>query len=267
MAMSNIGRSSDADVRSRRELVLQRVLELGQIEIRALADELDVSLMTMHRDLDALTTDGLILKERGRAIAPPALLVQTSARFRLRTSQAVKQSLAEAAMSYVRDATTVFVDDSTSCIPVLERLTGREPRAVVTNYLRAARTAAGVPGVTAHLLDGRYDPELDAVFGASTVEAVRRWHADVAVLGAPAVKSGRIYHPLADSLALKKSMMDNADRRVLLVDHTKFGHTAANVLGSAADIDLIVTDSGTPASEVDALRHAGAEVIVVDATN
>jgi DeoR/GlpR family transcriptional regulator of sugar metabolism len=115
-------------------------------------------------------------------------------------------------------------------------------------------------------LPGEYRPDLDAVFGLSTVEAVGFWRADVAALSVPAVAGGRMFHPLAESVALKRAMTQAATRRLLLVDHTKFGHTAAHVFGSVRDSDVVIVDSAAPDEEVAALRDIGAEVRVVPGT-
>ncbi|MGA8115298.1 MAG: DeoR/GlpR family DNA-binding transcription regulator [Actinocatenispora sp.] len=261
--MSGSGRRSDASVQARRETILDRVLSTGRAEIRELADQFEVSVMTMHRDLDALVADGLVAKQRGWAEAPPAVLVQTSARFRLRTGQDMKRALADAAARHLTDAGTVLLDDSTSCLGLIDGLGGTRPVTVVTNYLRAARDAGARPGVRVHLLPGEYRPDLDAVFGLGTVDGFRSWRADVAAFSVPAVTGGQMFHPLPDSLALKEAMTGAAARRVLLIDHTKFGHTAAHVFAPLTESDVVIVDDATPAAEIRALRGFTRHVEVV----
>jgi hypothetical protein len=86
-------RLSQAAVEERRQGVLRQVVEHGETRIDDLATRFDVSLMTMHRDLDDLAHRHLLRKERGRAIAFPALTMETVTRFRENAAIAAKTAL------------------------------------------------------------------------------------------------------------------------------------------------------------------------------
>lgn len=259
------GRSSDALVADRRERMLQVVLEGHEVPIAELASTFDVSVMTVHRDLDSLVDAGLLRKSRGRAVAPSGEELQTSARFRLRAAHQVKEAIAGKAARVVEGARTVLVDDSTSVLPVLRILASSlgSELTVVTNYLQAVREVMDA-GVQVHLLGGDLVPELDATFGPSTVEAVRGWHADAAIMGNPAVKGGELFHPLQGSVALKRAMLAQADQRVLVIDHTKLGHTAPQRWATGADFTDVVLDAGADARELESLRALTCTVHVAD---
>ncbi|WP_461021518.1 DeoR/GlpR family DNA-binding transcription regulator [Thalassiella azotivora] len=260
-------RSSDASVQARREAVLEHVLEAGECTIADLARRFAVSGMTMHRDLDALAAAGYLRKQRGRAVAPSELTVETSALFRLRTATAVKEAVAARAVDLVDDVRTVFVDDSTSVLPLLRLLTRRAhgPLTVLTNYLQVVREVDGAPRVQVHLLGGDYDPHLDATFGPAALEAVRRQRVDVALLSSPAVRQGTCYHALEPSAELKLAALDVADRSVLLLDHTKLGRGASHEVCSVDRFSHVVVDDAADPTEVAAARATGADVRVVHA--
>lgn len=262
-------RSSDASVQARRQSVLEHVLELRSVSIEELSTRFSVSEMTVHRDLTDLAAAGLLRKERGRAVAPSRLTVQTSALFRLRAGRHTKAVLARAALDRLGEVGTLLVDDSTSVLPLLPLL-GRLPTrpatgpvTVVTNYLEAVRRASRFPSLRPHLLGGDYVPDLDATFGPTTLEALGRCRVDVAVVGVPAVEDGRCYHALADSAALKTCALEVADRSILVVDHTKLGHTGPYLMFDVGRFDTVVTDDAADPTEVAAMRARGADVIVV----
>ena len=262
--MSNGGRSSDASVKARRQQLLELVLQRGDASIRELADELGVSVMTAHRDADALAGEQLLHKDRGRVSAPSTLLVQTSAAFRLRAAQAIKEAVAAAAISVLAGASTILLDDSTSGLPLLPLLAEAPQHVtVVTNYLRAAQAVGGAGSIDVHLLGGRYVPELDAVFGAATVEAISRWRADVSVFSNPALSHGRLFHMLQDSAQVKKAMLAAASTKVLLLDSSKLGRTAPHVVCDYRDIDVVIVDDRAAPQEVELLQAQGVQVILV----
>ena len=258
-------RSSDASVQHRRDAILELVLDAGRVPIPELAGRCGVSAMTIHRDLDFLAGSGLVEKERGRAVAPSSLRVQTSAQFRMRAGVRLKEAVGQGALPLLDGACTVFFDDSTTGLPLLRRLgeTATTPVTVVTNYLEAVREGAGHPMLRLHLLGGDYVSDLGATFGSACVEAIDRWHFDVAVFSAPAESGARCYHPLPGSVAIKQAALRRADDSVLLLDHTKLGHTGPHHICDVVDTGTVVLDEGADPAEVALMRAQRATVRLV----
>ncbi|MGC2172506.1 MAG: hypothetical protein WA623_14070 [Candidatus Sulfotelmatobacter sp.] len=61
---------------------------------------------------------------------------------------------------------------------------------------------------------------------------------------------------------MKKMITGAAKTRIALADHTKFGTQSFAYVGPVADIDVLVTDSGTDPKYLQGLREAGVEVVV-----
>jgi DeoR/GlpR family transcriptional regulator of sugar metabolism len=59
-------------------------------------------------------------------------------------------------------------------------------------------------------------------------------------------------------------MLASARRRLLLLDHTKFGRSCAFAYGDVSSYDLVITDSETPDTEIKAMRDLGVPVVVAD---
>jgi DeoR/GlpR family transcriptional regulator of sugar metabolism len=257
-------RASSASIEARRERVLDLVLDRQHVPIPTLAGIFGVSSMTMRRDLCVLESQGFLLRRSGQAVAPPQLQVQTSAGFRRRAAVSTKEAVARTALPLFSGVQSMLVDDSTSVLPLLASLAveAHEPLTVVTNYLDVVGLAAGTDTMQVHLLGGDYVPGLDATFGSACVEAVARWHVDVFAFSVPAVDDGRCYHPLPSSVAVKTAMMRAADRRVLLLDHTKMPRTAPHLLCDLSAVDDVVIDSAVDERQLDMLRATGVTVLV-----
>ncbi len=58
-----------------------------------------------------------------------------------------------------------------------------------------------------------------------------------------------------------RNMIAAATRLVVLADHTKFTRRSAVRIAPLSGIDTLVTDTGTPAGAVTALRNAGVTVV------
>ncbi|WP_309484305.1 DeoR/GlpR family DNA-binding transcription regulator [Streptomyces himalayensis] len=257
-------RSSQAAVEERRQAVMRHVVEHGETRIDDLADLFGVSLMTMHRDLDDLAQRSLLRKERGRAVAFPAVTMETATRFRESTAISAKAAVCHAAIGRIRPGSTVLMDDSTTLFPLAPALAQLDQITVITNSVGLAQRLGSAQGVDVTLLGGRYHGDFNSCTGPQVTRTLSRIRADLALMSATAVLSGQLFHPLSEYVEVKLAMLASADQALLLVDHSKFGKTATHAYGTVADYDAVITDTSTPDAEIAAIRGFGIPVEAVD---
>ncbi|MFF4694476.1 DeoR/GlpR family DNA-binding transcription regulator [Streptomyces chattanoogensis] len=256
-------RLSQAEVEQRRQAILRHVVACGEIRTDDLAAHFGVSLMTMHRDLDDLAARHLLRKERGRAVAFPALTMETATRFRESAGLAAKTALCTAVAHRITPGSTLFIDDSTTVYPLADLLSGIAQLTVVTNSIGLAQRLGAAPGVEITLLGGRYHSEFNSCTGPEVVAALSRLRADLALMSATAVLEGRLFHPLREYAEVKEAMLASANKAVLLADHSKFGKTATYAYGTAAVYASVITDTATAEGEITAIRAMNVPVETV----
>ncbi|MGW7366135.1 DeoR/GlpR family DNA-binding transcription regulator [Streptomyces sp. NPDC054841] len=256
-------RSSQAAVERRRQAILRYVADHGETRIDDLADRFDVSLMTMHRDLDDLADRHLLRKKRGRAAAFPTLTMETATRFREPLNVPAKRAICAAAASRIHPGATVVMDDSTTLYPLAAFMTEIEQITVMTNSVRLAQLFAEAEGVEVTLLGGRYRGEFNSCVGPEVTRALSRIHADLALMSTTAVLEGRLFHPMREFADIKETMVACSERALLLADHSKFGKTATCAFGDISSYQAVLTDDATPASELAAIRRLGVPVEVI----
>lgn len=247
----------------RRRRMREAVIARGFVRTAELAEEFGVSLMTTHRDLDALQAQGWLRKVRGGATGLPSAQFHGSVGERMATMAQTKRLLARAAATLLVPGQTVLLDDSTTCLLLAHEMTGHTPLTVITNSLPAITTLAKEPGISLITLGGAYFPAYDAFMGLHTADAVQAFRADVLFLSTTAVTNGRCYHTSPETVQVKRAMMQSAARRVLVLDHTKFTKDGLYALAPLTDFDLVIVDDGLPAAQLRALRAAGTDVRVV----
>lgn len=247
---------------ARRAAVRARVLADGFARIDVLADEFDVSVMTMHRDLDALAAEGWLTKIRGGATANPSALLEIGVRERAAAQHREKAAIAAAGAVLLGRGQTVFLDDSTTALALLPHLVAHAPITVASNFIPVLTGLAGAPGVELHVLGGQYNPLLEACFGLQTVDAISRLHADLFFMSTTGLSQGQCYHRSEPTIMIRHALLAAASRAILLVDHAKFGRPASQLLCPVDRFDTVITDDGIDAEDLADLRGMCADVRV-----
>jgi DeoR/GlpR family transcriptional regulator of sugar metabolism len=106
----------------RHRLITDAVMAAGSVAIEDLARMFDVSVMTIHRDLDRLETQNVLRKSRGVATALPSSTVESNDAYRRAQQREEKFDLAAAALEFIQPGQTVMLDDSTTVLPLLDML-------------------------------------------------------------------------------------------------------------------------------------------------
>jgi DeoR/GlpR family transcriptional regulator of sugar metabolism len=247
---------------SRRDAVRRRVLADGFARIDALARDYDVSVMTMHRDLDVLAAEGWLTKIRGAATANPSALLEAGVRERMAAQRTEKGAIAGVAAGMLGHGQTIFVDDSTTVLALAPHLIAHAPITVATNFIPVLTALADAPDVELHVLGGRYYRTQEACFGLQTVEAIRQLRADLFFMSTTGITAGRCYHRSEITIMVKRAFMNAAARSVLLVDHAKFGRPGPHLLCGLEAYDAVITDDGVDPEDLAELRAHCAEVLV-----
>ncbi|MFI9822034.1 DeoR/GlpR family DNA-binding transcription regulator [Streptomyces sp. NPDC052013] len=260
--MPGIDARTDAQ-EERRQRLRELVTSQGFVRTADLAAEFGVSVMTVHRDLDALQAQGWLRKVRGGASSLPSTQFHGSVSERMTTRAQTKQRLARAAAEELAPGQVVMIDDSTTCLNLVRHVADHTPITVISNALPAITALAREPGVALIALGGTYFPAYDAFMGVHTAHSVESFRADVLFMSTTAVTGGRCYHMSPETVQVKRAMMSAAARRVLLIDHTKFANQGLYALAPLTSFDLVLVDDAAPAGEVRRLRDSGVDVRTV----
>jgi DeoR/GlpR family transcriptional regulator of sugar metabolism len=239
------------------------VVEHGTATAHELVGAFGVSLMTVHRDLDALERQGVVRKYRGGVTAQPTSVFESNVAYRLNTAQAEKQALARRARAMVEPGMSVMLDDSTTALALVGLLEDVTPLTVATNFLPAVSLLTAMPEVQLIVLGGIYSATHDSFGGVPCAEAVEALQTDLLFCSVSAVSATHAFHQEQEIVLVKRAMLRAARTRVLLVDHAKLRRTALHRLAPLTEFDLVLVDEAAPADVVAALRDHGAAVEIV----
>ncbi|MET9498839.1 DeoR/GlpR family DNA-binding transcription regulator [Streptomyces sp. NPDC006552] len=242
----------------RHKLIAKAVRDSGDITVQELAELTGASEMTIRRDLDALSAQGVL--ERVRGGARTLLLRGEEPPFALRAHEAVeaKRRIAAEVSALVADGESVLLDSGTTCLEVA-RLLRERPVTVMPLSLQAICLLGETPGPATLMLPGGQPRASEgALTGPLTLASLAALRFDTAVVGCCGLSAadGLTAYDLDDS-AVKKAGIAVARRTIVAADGGKLGRSAFAYVGPSTLLHTLVTDSTAPADEVAALEAAG----------
>jgi DeoR family transcriptional regulator, fructose operon transcriptional repressor len=247
----------------RRRLILERVAESQSIEAQVLADELQVSVMTIRRDIKRLEQDGFLRQAYGGATAHLTKSVELGFNSRVLQFSAQKRLIGARAAQEIVPGQTLFLGEGTTTSQFAQFLPPHPNLLVITTSLSHASLLCS-RNIQVVVVGGRLHADELTMTGSIAESTLKRFYADVCVIGAagvdPAIGVTELDYEAA---ALHGLMMERSRQVMLLVDHSKLGFRAPAVVAPLEMVHSLMTDAAAPADMLARLRSCGVEVSLV----
>ncbi|MFD1718647.1 DeoR/GlpR family DNA-binding transcription regulator [Georgenia deserti] len=260
-----MGESARPRAANARRAEIIRLLQIhGFQSVAQLADLLEVSDMTVRRDLHKLSAAGELRVVHGGASLPHGTL--RTADFTSRGAQAreAKRRMARRAVELVEPGATVAVDAGTTTFEVAAALPSSFDGCVISHSVPVLQHALSLSAAQVIGLGGELLAASQAFIGQQTIDALAGLYADILFLGAAAVRSSGTFVATDLERPTKQALVSSANRVVLMADHSKFEVAAPVRLGPLDRIDVLVTDRPLEAGTARAFASAGVEVLTTD---
>jgi len=253
-----VGRNSKA----RQAAILKHLQTSGRAAVDELADAFETTPQTIRKDLNALATVNQVIRFHGGA----ALIAGTEyAGFSVRVEIAreEKESIAAAVAAKIPNNTTVFINSGTTTAKVAMRLSHHVGLKVVTDSVFLANEIRSFPGLEVMVPGGVVRKADGAIFGQETVDFIRQFRVDFAVIGAAAIATdGALLDYDLREASVARAIIQNSRNVILSADSTKFGRAAPVCIGQIEQVDTLVTDKSCPAELRALCAHKGVDLLV-----
>jgi DeoR/GlpR family transcriptional regulator of sugar metabolism len=245
--------------------VLRMLESRDSVQVTELAEVFSVSEVTVRSDLTELARQGLVARVRGgvRALQQGQSDVGFDLRLRLEVER--KRAIGRAAAALVDEGEAVALDASTTAYYLALELRGKRELVVVTNGLLVATALADAPGISVLVTGGMLRLSAMSLVGDLGTDVLRTTRINKGFLGARGLSLERGLMDLnPDEVRIKQEMADACEQVYGIFDGTKWHRSALLAFVLVDQLAGIITDSSAPASEVEAWRGAGVEVVTVD---
>jgi DeoR/GlpR family transcriptional regulator of sugar metabolism len=250
----------------RQDRIVAEVRGRGAVRVADLVELLDVSEMTVRRDITELDRAGLVRRVHGGAVAPDTLARPTDEPgFEAKTTWAAaeKESIADLAAQEIAPGQAIALSAGTTTHLLAQRIaadTELRPLTVVTNSLPVAETlhraAPGIAPLDVILTGGSRTPS-DGLVGPVADAALATLRVDRLFLGVHGLDASGLMTPNLAEAATDRALLHAAAAVTVLADHSKWGVVGLAHIAALEAVDTVISDDALPTEARTALSEAG----------
>lgn len=247
--------------RDRRNEIAELVNRHGTIRNEDLMERFDISIETVRRDLTYLEEQGVLERVYGGAVRKTFLNTEPVYTSRENEHADEKLAIGKLAKELIQSDDTVFFDIGTTTIALVKQMDMDMRITAFTNAIRVA-VELSKKGCKVILPGGEIRPMEWSISGALTLNTLKEFNFDKAIIGAGGVTMEGITDFQPEEGVLRKEIIKNARQVIAVADFSKFGVRAMCNICNVEDIDVLVTDDKAPANILNEYRKKGVRVIV-----
>ena len=240
---------------------LSKILEIMAQKKRAavteLAETLEVSEVTVRKDLSQLEAKGLLKREHGYAL----LTESDDIGNRLSIHYDIKRRIAQEAANSVSDGETVMIESGSTCALLAEALiTQRKDITIITNSVFIATFVRDKPNARIILLGGDYQVDSQVMVGPLVRKCAEEFFVGKFFVGTDGFSDVGVMSSNLMRAEAVRSMAKSAKQIIVLTESEKFSQLGVVTLLPYQDIDAVYTDDKVPKEMKDKLEQKGIHV-------
>jgi len=214
----------------------------GRVGVDNLAEEFSVTPQTIRRDLNDLCELEHLQRVHGGAVYPSSTS-NFAYNSRREIAKDAKAKIAERVATFVPNDSSLILNIGTTTERVAEELRNHKGLMVVTNNLNVATILSEATDVEVVLTGGIVRKTDLGIVGSAAIDVIKQFKVDIAILGTSAIEEdGCLLDYDYREVRVSQAILQQARKRILVADNTKFDRKAPVQIGHMSDIDVFVTD-------------------------
>lgn len=253
-------KSSHKTIQARRDKLLELLKKETSLLVKEISDKLEVSEITIRRDLIALEKMGLVQRAHGKA----KIVQKTGTEDYNEEIEILKNAIAKKAAEFVKDGNTLFINTGSTALSSLKNLEDKRVT-IVTNNVKVANLDHN-PNSTVILSGGEIRFPKEALVGDIAIDSFSKMSSDISIIGCSgfSVENG-ITTPVLHESKINSLIIERTNGLVIVVaDYRKIGFSSNFTSGNIKDINYLITDTFASPEVIRKIEKQGVQVIQVE---
>ncbi len=252
------------DAQLRHEHIRSLLGKNGNVRVTELAEDLDVSVVTIRADLGYLEERSELRRNRGGAVQMPPHRNEQALEVTSLACQDEKERIAKRAARLIEDNDTIIIDVG-STLTALAQAFPPDLRnvVVITNALNIAMILESHPGVTVIVTGGTLRPLQHSLVNPLGGGLLAQVNADKAFIGCNGVHPEKGFtNSNLQEAEIKQAMLAASARVYFLADHTKLNAVSTAAIAPLSCAEMLITDNAAAREHLKLLKAGGLAVDV-----
>lgn len=227
---------------SREEEIISIVSQKKKIEVNELSKLLNVSKVTIRKDLDRLEARGLLHRQHGFAL----LNNMDDINYRLAQNYDLKRKIALEASKLVTDGEVIMIESGSTCALLAEELAfNRNDITIITNSCFIASYVRKADSVKVILIGGEYQKESQVNVGPLVKQVISEFYVDKLFVGIDGFDRRRGFTGSDITRCdTTRTLATAAQQTIVLTDSSKFSQNGVVSEFAFDEISKVYTDAG-----------------------
>lgn len=253
------------NITDRHEYIIKKIKENNKVAIQDLSDEMNVSSVTIRKDLKLLEDKGLLYRTKGGASNNNPYASDRPILVKENINSDEKNKIGKRAVQMIKDHDSILISSGTTAYAVARHLESKERITVITPALKVAIELCNKTNIEVLQLGGLIRPNSSSVAGQYAMRILDDVSCGILFLGVDGIDLdfGITISNITEA-TLNQKMLSTSQKVVVLADSTKFGRRGLGKVCNIEDVDYIITDKNTSSKYIQALEDAGIKVIIAE---
>ena len=252
-------------ITDRHQFILSKIREHGKVSIPQLIDEMQVSGVTIRKDLKLLEEKKLLFRTRGGGSVSNPYAIERAINEKEFIKSDEKKQIAKKALGLIGDNDSIIIGSGTTVFEVARHLHPEKRIIVITPALKVSLELCDRPNVEILQLGGLVHQSSSSTAGSFAEKILDELSCGVLFLGVDGIdlKHGLSITNIVEA-SLNQRMIGLAQTVVVLADSSKFDRRGLGKICNLDQIDYIITDKDVSRSTVTQIEKSGVRVIIAD---
>lgn len=247
----------------RQKLLLNLISQKGMASISQLMESLNVSHMTIRRDIQKLEEMGKVISVSGGVKMQEHISVEPTHQDKSLLFHPQKAQIGEYAATLIPAHTTVYLDAGTTTLEIAYRLIEREDLLVVTNDFSIAHFLMTNGQCELIHIGGTVNKLNHSSVGELAGQFLRQLSIDMAFVSTSSWTLKGLTTPDERKLPVKKALLDASSQRILVTDSSKYGKVATFHICPLTRLDRIICDNNLVDTAQSAIKELNIDLLTV----